>query len=149
MSVASFREAFKSFIVNTFEKYSVVRSNDGDSSIPETIKDIYGISQELIKDYSVTYEEQTAVSYSIDYDSNKGVYISFNQYVKAEFDIAINTEGVKTASIEINGCEAIFYTDNHNYNHLIWDNGDYMIKISSNISKDELISIAKSVQKTE
>lgn len=149
MSVASFREAFKSFIVNTFEKYSVVRSNDDDSSAPETIKDIYGISQELIKDYSVTYEEKDDISYSIDYDNNKGLYISFNQYVKSEFDIAINTEGIKTTSIEINGCEAIFYTDNHNYNHLIWDNGDYMIIISSNIGKDELISIAETVQKVE
>ncbi|WP_028509274.1 DUF4367 domain-containing protein [Ruminococcus sp. NK3A76] len=149
MSVASFREAFKSFIVNTFEKYSVVRSNDEDSSVPETIKDIYGISQELIKDYSVTYEEKDDVSYNITYKSSNNRIIDFSQFTKNEFDIAINTENAKTITVEINGYEAMFYTDNHNYNHLIWDNGDYMIKISSNIGKDELISMAETVQKVE
>lgn len=149
MSVASFREAFKTFIVNTFEKYSVVRSNDDDSSVPETIKEIYGISEELIKDYSVTYDEKDDVSYNITYENNNGKTIDFYQYTKNEFKIAINTEGAQTIQVDINGHEAVYYTDNHKYNHLIWDNGDYMLKISSNIGKDELISIAKSVQKIE
>lgn len=149
MSVASFREAFKSFIINTFEKYSVVRSNDDDSSAPETIKDIYGISKELIKDYSITYDEKDDVSYNITYESDNGKIIDFYQYTKNEFDIAINTEDTQTIQIDVNGHEAMSYTDNHNYNHLIWDNGDYMIKISSNIGKDELIRMAKTVQKAE
>lgn len=149
MSVASFREAFKTFIVNTFEKYSVVRSNDDDSSTPETIKEIYGISEELIKDYSVTYDEKDDVSYNITYENNNGKTIDFYQYTKNEFKIAINTEGAQTIQVDINGHEAVFYTDNHGYNNLILDYNGYTILIITNISKDELISMAKTVQKVE
>ena len=150
MSVASFREAFKSFIVNTFEKFSIVRSNDNDNSIcPETVDNLYCISNEYLTDYSIVYTEKTTISYSIDYENSNGAFIGFNQYTKKHFDIGINTEDVQTTTIDLNQHEAIFYTDNHNYNHILWDNGDYIIFISSNISKDELINIAKSVQKVE
>lgn len=61
----------------------------------------------------------------------------------------INTEDAVIESIIINNCEAIYFMDNHNYHHLIWDNGEYVIVIHSNIGKDELISIANSVKKVE
>ena len=42
------------------------------------------------------------------------------------------------------------WVDNNKYYHLIWNNGEYVIDFrSSNIGKDELIEIAKSVQKVE
>ena len=43
----------------------------------------------------------------------------------------------------------MYFQDNHNYDCLIWDNGDYIIKLHSNIGKNVLINIAKSVQKVE
>ena len=42
-----------------------------------------------------------------------------------------------------------FIYDNHNYHHLIWDKGDYIIEIMSNIDKNTLIDIANSVKKVE
>ena len=61
--------------------------------------------------------------------------------------VGINTENAETTAIDINGNEAVYFYDNHNYSHIIWDNGDYIIDISSNIDKNALISIAKSVEK--
>jgi hypothetical protein len=34
-------------------------------------------------------------------------------------------------------------------NHIIWDNGEYIIYLSSNIDKNKLIEIADSVQKVD
>lgn len=51
--------------------------------------------------------------------------------------------------MEIQCHEAIYYCDNHNYHNLIWDNGEYIIMVNSNIGKNELIDIANSVQKVE
>ena len=65
------------------------------------------------------------------------------------YDENINTEGADISTININDNEAMYFHDNHQYDCLIWDNGDYILVIYSNIGKDELISIAKSVQKVE
>jgi len=41
------------------------------------------------------------------------------------------------------------FCDNHNYITVIWDNGDYIISLGSNLGKNALIEIAESVQKAE
>ena len=61
----------------------------------------------------------------------------------------VPTEEADIEVITINKHEAIYYMDNRNYNHLIWDNGAYIISLGSNISKSALIDIANSVQKVE
>lgn len=81
--------------------------------------------------------------------TNGEIYISFEQYTKNEYDMLLNTEDADIEVITINKHEAIYYMDNRNYNHLIWDNGAYIISLGSNISKSALIDIANSVQKVE
>ena len=147
MSVSALREAFIDFIVSIFEKYSVVRSAN-DSNAPTDIEDKYYITIEL-DNYEIVYSD-------VDYQYNNTIYrdknnnvIDFTQYVKSEFDIAVNTEGADVVPVVINGAEAIYYEDNQGYGNVIWDNGDYIFYISSNLGKDALIDIAKSVQKGE
>ena len=54
-------------------------------------------------------------------------------------------ENAEISTIDISGHDAVYYIDNHQFYHLIWDNGDYIIMISSNIGRNELIDIANSV----
>ena len=49
----------------------------------------------------------------------------------------------------INNYEAIYFNDNHNFKTIVWDNGEYIFSIGSNVGKNALIDMAKSVQKVE
>lgn len=145
MNVEAVKNSFIDFFIQHFNKFSIVRSVDND--IPETIEDIYVITYDL-SDYHIDYEKYDDYSRNITYLNGDDV-IDYFQYVKSDFDIHLNTENADIASETVNGHEAIYYCDNHNYHHLIWDNGDYIISLSTTISKDALIEIANSVQKAE
>lgn len=146
MNVEALREAFVKFVVNIFEKFSIVQSVDINDS-PETIEDTYEITYNL-SDFAIDYEEYDFCCRNITYIRDTDV-IDFFQYTKKTYDVLLNTENTDIETIVINGHQAIYYIDNHNYHHIIWDNGDYIISISSNISKTVLIDIANSVQKIE
>lgn len=132
--------------MNIFEKFAIVRSIDNDES-PQTIEDIYEITYDL-SDYTYDLWHCDDISRLAEY-TNGEIYISFEQYTKNEYDMLLNTEEADIEVITINKHEAIYYMDNRNYNHLIWDNGAYIISLGSNISKSALIDIANSVQKVE
>lgn len=146
MNVDALRESFIKFVVNTFEKFSIVRSVDGNNS-PDTIEDIYEITYDM-SGYDVDYEESSEVFYNITY-SNGSIIVDYNQWIKSEYDILLNTENAEIETISINGKSAMYFCDNHNYDHIIWDNGDYIISLDSNVGKTALIEMANSVQKRE
>ena len=146
VNVESIRNAFIDFFMNIFEKFSIVQSVDTDKS-PQIIEEIYEITYDLSL-YNIDYEEQNEIYYNIVYKNENNI-INYTQWVKSEYDMHINTEDAIIETIIINNYEAIYFIDNHNYHHLIWDNGKYIIDIHSNIGKNELIVIANSVQKAE
>lgn len=148
MSVDALRKPFIGFITNMFSSHSEIRSDPEDSKqYPATIESKYDIT-EGIDGYKVILEEQYDNNRTLDY-SKDNIVVSFEQHIVDDFDMHTNTEGATIEHIDINGHDAIGWFDNHNYYHLIWNNGEYVIVISSNIGKSELIGIAKSVQKVE
>lgn len=146
MNVEALRNAFSDFFINIYEKFSTVQPVEDDSA-PETLEEIYAITYNL-NDFEVVYNKENEYSYYITYAKDDTV-IYFSQYTKEMYDSNVNTEDAEILTIDINGHEAIYFTDNQNYNHLIWDNGDYIISLGSNINKNILIKMAKSVQKVE
>ncbi|MBQ9870001.1 MAG: DUF4367 domain-containing protein [Ruminococcus sp.] len=148
MSVEALRKPFISFITNMFSSHSEIRSDPDDSKqYPATIESKYDIT-EGVDGYKVILEEQYDNNRTLDY-SKDNIVVSFEQHIVDDFDMHTNTEGATIEHIDINGHEAIGWFDNHNYYHMIWNNGEYVIVISSNIGRNELIGIAKSVQKVE
>lgn len=148
MSVSALRNAFKDFFMSIFSNHSEISVVVDSSDIaPTVIQSNYNITYDL-SEYDIAYEEYDDLSHFISYQKDD-IVIDYFQYVKAEFDIGLNTEGAEVSTITINGCDAVYYLDNHSYHHLIWDNGEYIIVLSSNIGKSELIEIAYSVQKVE
>lgn len=146
MQAEAVRNLFKDFFVYVYDKFSIVKSVEEKNS-PETIKDIYAITYEL-NDYEIIYENYDDYRRNITY-RNEDLVIDYFQYVKFAYDVNLNTENANIKTLSINGKEAIYYKDNHGYNNLIWDNGDYIISISSNIGENLLIEIAETVQKVE
>jgi hypothetical protein len=88
-----------------------------------------------------------------DKDQFSELYLKHRQDMYAvAYSILHNREDAEDAdiiSIQINGNDGIYFIDNHKYNHIIWDNGEYIIYFSSNIDKNKLIEIADSVQKVD
>ena len=146
MNVEALRNAFSDFFISIYEKFSTVQPIEDDSA-PETLEEIYAITYNL-NDFEIIYEELNEYRHDIDYGKDN-IVIYFSQYTKEMYDSNVNTEDAEILTIDINGHEAIYFIDNHNYYNLIWDNGDYIISLSSNINKNTLIEMAKSVQKVE
>ena len=148
MSVDALRKPFISFITNMFSSHSEIRSDPEDSKqYPATIESKYDIT-EGVDGYSreITLDNNSEVNLLYSQGDNS---IELEQHIVDGFTGYYNTEGAAIEHIDINGHDAIGWFDNHNYYHLIWNNGEYVIVISSNIGRSELIGIAKSVQKVE
>lgn len=75
--------------------------------------------------------------------------IIFYQTVTSEYNSIWNTENSDFETIIIDGNEAIYFKDNHNYKTIIWYNGEYVISIGSNIDKNSLLNLTRFVQKVE
>ena len=146
LSVKALREAFFGFFVDVFEKFSVVQSAESDSS-PVRIDDIYEITCDM-SGYDIDFKDDSDYNLQTIYKNNDKIII-FKQSVKSAYDMNMNTEEAKIENIAVNEYTGVYYTDNHAYATIIWDNGDYIISVGSNISKNELIKIAESVKKVE
>lgn len=146
MSVKAFREAVADFFISIYEKFSTVQSAD-ETNAPETIEAIYDITYNL-NGYEVIFEERLVDNYWKILKKDE-ITISYSQYTKKKYNKDINTEHSVIEIININGYEAIYFIDNQNYNHLILDNEDYIIEITTNLDKKHAVEIIKSVQKVE
>ena len=147
MSVEALRTPFLDFITSLFSDHSEVKTIDDSGDYPETIESYYEITSDL-SDYSIERDSVKDDERAIYYRHNDKL-IYYYQKIIDNYRNNLNTENANTESIDINGHEAIGYMDNQNYYTLIWNNGEYIIQIASNVGKDALIEIAKSVQKVE
>ena len=148
MSVKALREPFLDFIMSIFTTHSTVSTvSETDKDYPVVINGKYSITYDL-SGFDIVYSHEDSVSIRLDYKHND-ILIMFSQIVVSEYQSNINTEGVEVEHIDINGQDAIGFEDNNGYYSLIWNNGEYIIDLSSSIGKDALIEIAESVQKVE
>ena len=146
MSVEALRNTVANFFVEIYEKFTTVQSEEANDA-PTIIEDIYEITYDL-SGFSIDFENNNDYSRNISY-VNGDISIDFQQYTKEMYDENINTENANLSTIHINDYEAIYFRDNHQYDCLIWDNGDYSMVLYSNVGKNVLIDIAQSVQKVE
>ena len=114
---------------------------------PDTIEDFYYLSG--ISENYVLQESNITVLIAADYlylDSQTGKKIVFEQYVKClynqHFDNQHNNDLV---SIDFDGHEA-YYKGTDRYSVFVWDNGDYIFSISGNLTKTEIIDLARTLK---
>lgn len=146
MQVEAVRSLFKDFFAYIYEKFSVLQSVDS-TNAPETIEDVYVITYDL-SGYTIDYEEYDDYSRNIAYVKDD-VIIDYYQVVKYKYDLLWNTEDTNMEKILIGDFEAVYFYDNHNFETIVWDDGEYIFTIGSNVGKNALIDIAKSVKKVE
>ena len=72
------------------------------------------------------------------------------QHVKKSYSSNFNTEHKDLNEVDINGHTGLYidFSENEfNSSILVWDNGDYIIEIGGDLSKDVLVNLAKSAKK--
>lgn len=143
VKIDALREVFVNIKFDIFEKYSVITPAD-DKQVPETIEDIYEITYDL-SGYEVISKYSDITENSIDY-IKEDIYIGYSQYV-INGGFAINTEDAIIEIVMLDEYSAFYYVDNHNYHHLIWDNGEYLFSLKMNSEKKLLFDIANSIKK--
>lgn len=148
MSVSALREAFIRFITEAFNTHTEVQAIQDDTA-PESFEDIYVITN-IPDGFEIVFQNDniTEAPALITEYRNSQQRIIFSQYIKSRYDVNVNTEGFEMVRIDINGNEG-FMVDMIDNIYIAWDNGDYIFEIDSNVGKDILIDMAKSVQKVE
>ena len=118
---------------------------------PSFIEDKYYLS-DLLQDFEVFDTDSTPFYEYTNYKNMlMGQNIAFRQWVKTEYDSShYNTESQNFEEIEINGYYGIcldFSPKGNISSCLIWDNGDYILELSGDLPKNELIVLAKTAKK--
>ncbi len=141
----------KDFHGTVYHDYTQIFPVDTDNC-PQRIECRYELSEipdgfELVE----TVSSPTIVSTKYK-NKSTGVTFAIVQNVKSHYDPNINTEHQKIEEIDINGNIGLcldFSDDKHSSSLIVWDNGDYIIDIGGDLSKDVLANLAKSTKKIE
>ena len=117
---------------------------------PTVIEDKYYLS-ELPRGFEeAEFDSSPFYEYIIYKNTQIGQTITFKQWTKSNFDpMHYNTETDNLEEVEINDHYGVcldLSNDEHNLTSLIWDNGDYIIEITGDLSKKDLIDLAKSAK---
>lgn len=137
----------KSFYGTVFPDYTRLFAFDTENCLT-TIKYKYYLS-ELPEGFEQTEHSSTRTSVYTRYVNESGQGISFDQYTKDSFSPHYNTEYHNFEEIEINGHNGLcldFSDNEHDHSLIVWDNGDYILEITGDISKNDMIILAKSAE---
>lgn len=114
---------------------------------PTVIEDEYHLS-EVPDGFEIISTRSNPFSIATLYKNEQtGQTITFEQWTKPEFNpIYFNTEKGELIEVEINGYSGVILeiSDNQNNNELIWDNGEYILQLSGDLPKKELLFLAES-----
>lgn len=116
---------------------------------PKTIENVYYLS-EIPDGYELYSEEKDDYFiFRLYLNHDTGMRIVFHQEIKDGYRCNFNTEYNEFEEFNINGHYALYLKAGNSENVgglLVWDNGDYILQISGDLSKDELLNLAKSAK---
>lgn len=119
---------------------------------PEFIEYKYNLAEIPEGFYQVTedcFSTPFMVYYYYEKDNSRD-FITFSQNTKADFgSVHLNTEKGDLIDITVNGHDGVCLSitdDNRSFACIIWDNGDYILEISSNMETDKVLELAEKVE---
>lgn len=141
---AEFREKIISWIIVTFEKYSIFElKSDNDAPtmenlqkyIPSYIPDGFQLDNTIVQPNLILFEYSNESSDTVD------VLMCI-----ANTKVYMDTEGISIEEIEIHNANALFFNkDGENY--IIFEKDGFHFEVFGSISKEELIRIAERIVK--
>jgi hypothetical protein len=149
LSVKSLRESVWNFIVEVYEKWSILRfvdeggSSTGADGVPQLV---VSMPTYVPEGYVLIFEDSNNISGVYKYKNSSGNTILYKQYcTDSGLQMIFNTEEVETENIKIGTIDGIYF-ENKGCRNIIWRNEKYLFSVSSKISKDELLKIAESIK---
>ena len=115
---------------------------------PQSIEEVYYLS-EPPSDFELLEESISDISvYTAYINSATGKTITFHQAIKTAFEPHYNTEYSDLEEISIDEHKGIGLGGKMDY-IVAWDNGDYILEISADLSKSEVLNLAESTKVLE
>lgn len=148
--VKAFREPAVSFIVNTYEKFSVMifgGDQEKPDEFPASIKEHYGPAF-IPEGFVLKSSEEVPMFFQLEYKNNEGDLINCIQYVIETDQLTVNTEGADYEYIEINGHTGIYFS-NKGYQYLIWNDEKYGFNVNGTVSRELILEIARSLEERD
>lgn len=128
-------------------EYTILRTVNADNC-PKTIETVYYLP-EIPEGYELYKENSGKRSIYIAYiNHNTNISMVFEQIVKERYKGYFDTERQDFEELDINGHYALYldFSDSeHDSGVIVWDNGDYILKINGSFNKSKLVELAKSV----
>lgn len=90
--------------------------------------------------------------YTLYKNEQSGQNITLTQCTKNNYSSRFNTEHYYFEEVEINGHSGLcvdFGSSEYDSSILVWDNGDHILEIAGDLSKNELLDLAKSAKVSE
>lgn len=144
ITVSAFCEPLHDFIVNIFSDNLKVTVGDIGNA-PTEITEYYEIGN-LPEGFDLIFQVSERQLASTSYSNNTN-YIYFGQYAK-EFYKDIDFENTEFL-LDENNQEYLISELKDGTLGIVWDNGDYVLHINSNLPREEILEICKSVRVKE
>lgn len=130
----------RDFIVQKFDDYSTYDVVDTSG-----IKNIDNLKIGYIPDgFELTSKYDSGVQFFYIYQNGNEWINVFKAHI--DTNVTYDTEYYNEEKIITSSFEGIYYEDNNlNFSGIIWNNGNFIFRIEGNISKEELIKIAKNI----
>jgi len=161
LSVQGVRNAVYEFIVNIYERFTIVShepidnsgnsddspENSGDSpdiTAPETIEKLMCPTY-LPPGYTQSDAQEMGIMYMVFFVNDQGLEISFEQKVIDTTNNLIDTEDADYENVQVNGFNG-FLSNKDNESELIWGDNQYTYHIRGTIEKEQILEMAESVK---
>ena len=145
-SVSALREPVVRFIVEVYEKFSqIIYRHDEAAQLPATLE-VYYEPAWLPKGYRLDADQINDFIFFCErvYVAENKVEIRLCQYVTTT-TTQMDTEGIQTKRVLINGDEGIFYS-NKGTQHVTWSDGQYGFSLSGPVPEADLLRMARSLR---
>jgi len=149
-SVSALREPVVRFIVEVYEKFSqVFFQHEPEEQFPATLE-VYYAPTWLPEGYQIDDEHtiDAIIFFDQRYVDDTGNEIKFEQIVIVTNVLRVDTEGVQSKPISVNGNAGLFYS-NKEIQHLLWNDGQYGFFVSGPVAEADLLCIAESIRAVE
>ena len=144
VSVKAYRiRAFK-FITKVFKEYTEIKIGSDEITGDDTL--VYAPPTYVPEGYSVIKQTGNEYKNSIIYADKDGWEINYSQDLLGHAGILLDTEDAKTEYIDINGNEALLISKK-GLVQLFWHDRFNRYLLSGYISEDEIVKMAKSIEK--
>ncbi|WP_053986079.1 DUF4367 domain-containing protein [Niameybacter massiliensis] len=144
MSVEAVRVRVIELITDVFEKFTSISYQKHEGKYGEDIQESY-LPQYLPEGFEITEKEQIFNDVYITYKNAIGKEILFRKIEINTNNSIVDTEGTVLEKLILDDRE-FYYYENKGIKNIMWIQGEYQMKISSEIEKTELMKISLSIK---